>query len=398
MGERMRIWSVLVLTVLVFSLTLGVCLAQTSEVTVSQSEMEIIKARFKGAGWKTDTHTTSFHNLLVVSAGEELHYIFRFEKWPGGLRGTATRDPNVRSDRYVGGDPMITFFEVPEWREMEPIATNLGFDAETFKNYAPKASRQLPASLSLTSPIVRELTSSERKAILQVIRAGGLVQRTVYDASGERIEELPFDTRVIKAYKYLDLFWVMLNSKVDPIITKYAVILRVTPSGGRPIFQHADDISQLPFDAAFPEIVTIYKGSKGLFPWWNYYDDDQGQVGLWFRKQLQKSGSFRVWSPQEQETILSKLVDKGPKFTGLVYASKNARAIAQFYNASGDLRYAEFIDNELVRTRSLEEAITHLEQTNSSDVWWCYNGVSQQFGHPSLIKCLYKTRHKSGDR
>ncbi|MES2461226.1 MAG: hypothetical protein V4671_11650 [Armatimonadota bacterium] len=110
---------------------------------------------------------------------------------------------------------------------------------------------------------------------------------------------------------------------------------------------------------------------------------------------MQKDG-FNVWSPQEQKSILQKLAVKGEVFKGLVYASKNARAVAQFYDGSDDLRYAEFANGELVRTRSLEEAITHLDQTNSSDIWWCYNGVSQQFGHPKVIQSLYKNVRKSG--
>jgi hypothetical protein len=70
--------------------------------------------------------------------------------------------------------------------------------------------------------------------------------------------------------------------------------------------------------------------------------------------------------------------------------------VVQFYNADDELRFAEFLNGELLRTRSLEEAVKHVESTNSSDVWWCYNGVSQQFGHPDLISVLYQHRMKSG--
>ncbi len=274
------------------------------------------------------------------------------------------------------------------------IAPKFGFTVEQLEPLVAEATKNAPEVFLLSSPHTRELTESEGQKLVRYIRSAGLVRRSVYDAQGERVEDLPFDAKMLRGYVSGDIVWLDLQSRADFLFVKYSFIARLSTSGPRIIFQHANDIGQLPFDPAFPEVVKLYTEAKGLYAWWNYYEAGQGQPGLWFRTQLQKACPFQAWSPDEQVKVLEELTDKGPLFTGLVYARTKARAIAQFYNNDGNLRFAEFLDGSLLRTRSLEEATTHLESTNSSEVWWSYNGVCQQFGHPDMIRALYKTRAK----
>ncbi|MES2461227.1 MAG: hypothetical protein V4671_11655 [Armatimonadota bacterium] len=256
-------------------------LARDPAVKVAGSEMEAVRARFLRAGWKTETHDTSLHRFLVILANEEPHYLFRFEKWPDGPRGLPSSDPNFRPDRSMSGDPINAFYGILEWQELEPIALKLGFDAEKIKTRAAEAARTTVIPVALSSPTVRKLTPAEAKSLLQAIRKQGLVQRSVYGPSGESVEDLPFDARITRSFLLSDVVWAELESKVAPLITKYPVITRVTPSGLMPVFLHADDVSSLPFDPAFPEVTTIYKAAPNeLFAWWNYYEENQGQAGL----------------------------------------------------------------------------------------------------------------------
>lgn len=362
------------------------------------SQLDSLKKRFDEASWKTQIRHTSFHAILTVSDGSRTWYMFRFQNWHDGLRRNPTSDPNLLSFHFVGPEPISVFFEESDWPEMAKFAVELGFSSETVQEYRVEAAKT--AGLDMTKhrgenrPAL--MRTSDAQAVVAELRREGHVQRLIGDSTGERIEDLPYDTEVRKAVVLRDTAWLQLTSESNPLHTKYPVICRLTERGLSVIFEHANDIRGLPFHPAFPEIVSIFMEHKDLGDWWNYYEESQGQAGLWFRSQLASSGDFGVWSPTEAWEVIRKLDQVSPLQKGLVYARSGGRAVAQFYDTRDQLMFVEFLDDEIIAIRDLEAATATIEKTGTRSLWWAYNGVSRQFGHPAVIQALHRSKNVGG--
>lgn len=364
-----------------------------ASLSTQASELTVYEGLYKRAGWTTETIETSQHKALIVRDGASVGYVLKFEKWGSDLRRFPGSDPNFESKLAMSGSSMGMFLDTFDFRELAQFASKVGLDPGDVQKEVADRGPALHVSVKAGDSKVTAISAENGKLLIAALRKNGEILRTVYSAGGETVEELPFDTRMKSGVGYKNLFWLELESKANPLHTKYPVILRIVSDQIEVLFDHANGIGTLPFLPAFSDIVAMYNGSKKeMWDVWNYYEKDQGQAGLWFRGELRRPGSFELWSPADMKGVLGKLNEQTKVTRGLVYAKSGRFGVAQYYDDENSLCFAEFYDGELTDVKSLEEAMEALESTSTSSRWWAYNGVCRQFGLDDMIRILYSKR------
>ena len=358
-------------------------------------EATSMAAMFSRSGWKTRLVTEPHVSALLVSNGKKGTYMFTFQRSSDTYQRYVCDDPNLLKEYNSSSEPINLFFGPWPVNESVALAKAFGYYVPAFRAAAAKAAtHEVPETSKFPTPEnTRRLTRQEAKLILATLKKSGEVDKDFENEKGDKIHGLPNDTDIFQAWGYKNWYVMDLQSKQFESVGYYEYLFRTVGNRIQMMWSWPQDGNSITFKPDF-RLAQKLVADSNMSIYWDQDNMRLARAGLWMRERLKKPAHAWVWTANEVAGIVRKLDRFSTEKKMLLYAKSGKYAVAQFYDDKNVLRVVEFIDGKVWHDYTLDDAVDRALHLTEDDLWYSYEGVARQGGHPFIIEALYKNANK----
>ncbi len=347
------------------------------------------------SGWKTRIVTEPHVCALLVSRDKKGTYLFTFQRAGDTYERYVCEEPNLLKKYNWASDPGNLFFGPWPVSESVALAKAFGYYDSSFQVVAKQTAKcEVPEVSKFPLPEkTRRLTRQEAKLILAGLKKSDEVYKNFEDNKGHTIHGLPYDTDVFQAWAYKNWYVMDLQSKQFEGVGYYQFLFRTVANRIQMMWNWPEDGDSIVYKPEFRLAQKLIADSK-MNVYWDVDDSKFAKTGLWMRERLKKPSHAWIWTPDEMDAIVQKLDRLSNDKKMLLYAKSGKWAVAQFYDDNNVLRVIEFLDGKILHDYNLDQAIDSAAHLKDDDLWYSYEGVARQGGHPFIMEALYKNANK----
>jgi len=349
---------------------------------------------FSRSGWKTRIIAQPHVYALTVSRDKKQTYLFTFEKGDDTYQRYVCGETNLLNKYNSSNNPSDLFFGPWPVSETIALAKATGYYTPGFQILAKNNAKfEVPEVAKFPIPEKpRKLTKQEAKLVLQGLKKSDEVYKSFTDENNKSIHGLPDDTTVREAWAYKNWYAMDLRSKKYEGVGYYQFLFRTNGNHIHLLWNWPEDGQFLVFKPEFDLANTLVEKSR-MNIYWDVDTTKFGQAGLWMRERLKRPPHASAWTPDEMDTVIKQLDRLSNDKKMLIYAKSGRAGVAQFYDDNNVLRVVEFKGGVITKDCNLEQAEDRALHLTDDDLWYCYEGVARQGGHPFIIESLYRNAH-----